>query len=291
MENISIILYLSLGVSAKYLGPTLHWGVVIKVLLDLLHCMRTHVVGSVSRLSYGEKKKKKWGGGYIEIYIFTLLQFILVQKWLQFQNSYSDRTFFILHLHHLAFPLIKSGDVLGVFGAHTWICVCGTRGAQVLSQIMRQWELGQLLWRERKNSSHRIHAPYRLLECVRDVGFQVLRTVTSRRTQRNISVDFSTCSVNIGSVLQNNWRAAVVTKNASLPSFKESREWIYLFNYIQRFLKSFKGWNVNCTYLSLSYGLFSSSHSAGGRSESLTSEAATSKASPGTLKLKGKKTF
>lgn len=289
MENISIILYLSLGVSAKYLGPTLHWGVVIKVLLDLLHCMRTHVVGSVSRLSYGEKKKM--GGGYIEIYIFTLLQFILVQKWLQFQNSYPDRTFFILHLHHLAFPLIKSGDVLGVFGAHTWICVCGTRGAQVLSQIMRQWELGQLLWRERKNSSHRIHAPYRLLECVRDVGFQVLRTVTSRRTQRNISVDFSTCSVNIGSVLQNNWRAAVVTKNASLPSFKESREWIYLFNYIQRFLKSFKGWNVNCTYLSLSYGLFSSSHSAGGRSESLTSEAATSKASPGTLKLKGKKTF
>lgn len=181
--------------------------------------------------------RKNGRGGYIEIYIFTLLQFILVQKWLQFQNSYSDRTFFFLHLHHLAFPLIKSGDVLGVFGAHAWICVCGTRGAQVLSQIMRKWELGQLLWRERKNSSHWIHAPYRLLECVRDVGFQVLRTVTSRRTQRNISVDFSTCGVNIGSVLQNNWRAAVVTKNASLPSFKESREWIYLFNYIQRFLK------------------------------------------------------
>lgn len=32
--------------------------------------MRTHVVGSVSRLSYGEKKK--WGGGiYRDIYFHT----------------------------------------------------------------------------------------------------------------------------------------------------------------------------------------------------------------------------
>lgn len=49
------IQYLSLWVSAKDLGPTFHWGIVIEVLLDLLHCMRTPIVWGVSRQSYGEK--------------------------------------------------------------------------------------------------------------------------------------------------------------------------------------------------------------------------------------------
>lgn len=151
---------------------------------------------------------------------------------------------------------------------------------------MRKWELGHLLWRERKNSSPRIGVPYLLFHFLWHVGFQVLCVVTRRRTQSEIGVGFSTCSVSIGRVLQNNWRAAVVTKSTLLPCLRASR---MNFNDILRLPFSQCFWVLfsrgNCTYLSLSYGLFSSSHSAGGRSESLTSGAATSKASPGTLKL------
>lgn len=50
-----------------------------------------------------------------------------------------------LHFHHLPFPLIKSGDVLGVFAAPGGIRVCGDGGALVLSRTMRRPELGRLI--------------------------------------------------------------------------------------------------------------------------------------------------
>lgn len=40
----------------------------------------------------------------------------------------------------------------------------------------------------------------------------MLCAVTSRRTQRRVSVGYSTCSVSIGSVLQNYWRTDVGTE-------------------------------------------------------------------------------
>lgn len=46
-------------------------------------------------------------------------------------------TLFFLHFHHLPLPLIKGGDILGVFAAHRGICVWGNRGAHVLSDIRR----------------------------------------------------------------------------------------------------------------------------------------------------------
>lgn len=45
----------------------------------------------------------------------------------------SPLTLFLLHLHHLPLPLIKGGDVLGVFAAHAGIGVGGDGGARVLS--------------------------------------------------------------------------------------------------------------------------------------------------------------
>lgn len=41
-------------------------------------------------------------------------------------------TFFIFHLHHFAFPLIKRRDVLGVFAARAGIGVPADGGARVL---------------------------------------------------------------------------------------------------------------------------------------------------------------
>lgn len=68
-------------------------------------------------------------------------------------------TLFFLHLHHLTLPLIKGGDVLGVFAAHTGICVWGNRGAPVLPEIMRKkWELGHI---RRKI----VHAVSEMLTC------------------------------------------------------------------------------------------------------------------------------
>lgn len=131
--------HLCLRVGAEDLGPTLHWSVVVEVLLDLLHRSGSTVVGSVNWLSYS--------GGNVHN---------RSQLWTQpWQSSGAETTvaltLLFLHFHHLPLPLVKSGDVLRVFRAHTRICVCGGRGALGLSKIMRKPELGHFLWHgERK---------------------------------------------------------------------------------------------------------------------------------------------
>lgn len=115
-------------------------------------------------------------------------------------------TLFFLHFHHLPFPLVKSGDVLGVFTAHTRICVCGGRGALGLSKIMRKPELGHFLWYGEENSSSDVGVSY--MVHVRGVGFQALTARTGRSGQRRLCVGFGPSSVDVGCVLQDSWRIA-----------------------------------------------------------------------------------
>lgn len=116
-------------------------------------------------------------------------------------------TLFFLHFHHLPFPLVKSGDVLRVFTAHTRICVCGDWGALGLSKIMRKPELGHFLWYGEENSSSDVGVSYMLH--VRGVGLQALTAGTGRRGQRRLCVGFGPGSVDVGDVLQDSWRIAV----------------------------------------------------------------------------------
>lgn len=119
-------------------------------------------------------------------------------------------TLFFLHLHHLTLPLIKGGDVLGVFAAHAGICVWGNRGAPVLPEIMRKKMRAGT--HPEENSSRSVWDAHLLFQHVRCVGLQMLCAGTGWRTQRRVSVGFSSCGVNIGRVLQNNWRTAARTK-------------------------------------------------------------------------------
>lgn len=116
-------------------------------------------------------------------------------------------TLLFLHFHHFSLPLIKSGDVLGVFAAHRGIRVCGDGGTRVLSNIMRKRELGLVLWQEEK-SSFDVWAPHLL---VWSVGFQMFSAVNSWRAQRGVCESFSTCSVSVESALQKWWKAAGMT--------------------------------------------------------------------------------
>lgn len=116
-------------------------------------------------------------------------------------------TLLLLHFHHFPFPLVKRGDVLGVFTAHTRICVCGGRGALGLSDIMRKRGLGHILWYGEENSSSTVGVSYMLY--MRGVGLQVRSVGTGRRDQRRLCVGFGPCSVDIGGVLEDGWRVAV----------------------------------------------------------------------------------
>lgn len=116
-------------------------------------------------------------------------------------------TLFLLHLHHFPFPLVKSGDVLGVLTAHTGICVCGGRGALGLSEIMRKPELGHFLWHGEENSSCTVGVSYMLH--ARGVGLQALSAGTGRRCQWRLGVGFGPRSVDVGGVLEDGWRTAV----------------------------------------------------------------------------------
>lgn len=116
-------------------------------------------------------------------------------------------TLLFLHFHHLPLPLVKSGDVLRVFRAHTRICVCGDRGALGLSKIMRKAELGHFLWHGEENSPGAVGVPYLLH--VRRVGLQVQTAGAGGRGQRRLRVGFGPSSVDVGDVLQDSWRTAV----------------------------------------------------------------------------------
>lgn len=187
--------HLCLRVGAEDLGPTLHWSVVVEVLLDLLHRRGSTVVGSVNWLSYSggnvHNRSQHWSqpwqrGGAETTVALTLL---------------------FLHFHHLPLPLVKSGDVLRVFRAHTRICVCGDRGALGLSKIMRKAELGHFLWHGEENSSGAVGVPYLLH--VRRVGLQVQTAGAGSRGQRRLRVGFGPSNVDVGDVLQDSWRTAV----------------------------------------------------------------------------------
>lgn len=60
-----------------------------------------------------------------------------------------------------------------------------------------------------KHRTHGVHVPYLLVQQLRSVGLTML---SSLWTQRRVRVGFSTCSVNIGCVLQNYRRTAVGTE-------------------------------------------------------------------------------
>lgn len=54
--------------------------------------------------------------------------------------------------------------------------------------------------------------PYLVFQHVGRVGVSVLRAGSGRRARGRVGVGFSSCSVDIGSVLQNNWRIALEAK-------------------------------------------------------------------------------
>lgn len=114
--------YLCFWVRTKNLGSTLHRSIVVEVLLDLLSSMWRTAVGRVNRLSWSGEK---WTS------LPTRQKLCFLSHATQVKQS--TLTLFFLHLHHLPLPLIKGGDILGVFAAHRGICVWGNRGAQVLS--------------------------------------------------------------------------------------------------------------------------------------------------------------
>lgn len=61
-------------------------------------------------------------------------------------------------------------------------------------------------------SSHDVWDLYLLFQHVGRVGVPVLRVGSSRRARGRAGLCVSSCSVNAGSVLQNNWRIALETK-------------------------------------------------------------------------------
>lgn len=70
-----------------------------------------------------------------------------------------------------------------------------------------------------KMSSHYVRGLYLVFQHVGRVGVPVLRAGSSRRARGRVGLYFSSCSVNVGSVLQNNWRIALETKEIILSEF------------------------------------------------------------------------
>lgn len=196
--------YLCFWVRTKNLGSTLHRSIVVEVLLDLLSSVWRTAVGRMNRLSWRGGKQKS--SSRMKTLWFISHATLLAPNTL---------TLFFLHLHHLPLPLIKGGDILGVFAAHRGICVWGNRGAQVLSDTRRRSEQGGFL--RVKMSSHDGGNLYLFFHHVGRVGVPVLRAGSSRRARGRVGV--CSCSVNVGSVLQNNWRIALETKETILSAF------------------------------------------------------------------------
>lgn len=129
----------------------------MEVLLDFFYRMRPSIVRGVSGQSYWrEKKKKKKKKSRFNLNNLPI--------WSEPLKSV-DRTLLFLHFHHLPLPLVKSGDVLGVFAARSGVCVGADRGAQVLSQIMREWELEHLLWQRGGKNEKKTHSSSDRLTC------------------------------------------------------------------------------------------------------------------------------
>lgn len=205
-------------------------------------------------------------------------------------------TLFFLHLHHLPLPLIKSGDVLGVSAAHSGICVCGNRGTQVLSEIMRTWELGQLIWyREEKI----VHVVSEILTS----SFSMWDVLASRCCEPWLAGELGGGSLWIlvpvvwtlevfsrttGGLLCGQKQALfpctplICLKSDSNHTINQQKKPmnnpIILGICKCLFLSSIINMQ-DYTHLSLSYGLSSSSQLTGGKSESRISVAATSEAS------------
>lgn len=124
------VLYLCFWVRTKDLGSTLHRSIVVEVLLDLLPSVWRTAVGRMNGLSWrGGKLKSRDRGRESSGWSVALKQNTL--------------TLFFLHFHHLPLPLIKGGDILGVFAAHRGFCVRGNRGAQVLPDTRKEIRAGR----------------------------------------------------------------------------------------------------------------------------------------------------